>query len=39
MTKKLLDLSNFNLKEKDRKKDDASDALGIAICAILRGFN
>lgn len=32
MTKKLLDLSKFNLKEKNRKKDDAADALGVAIC-------
>ena len=37
MTKQLLDLSLFNLKEKDRKKDDASDALGIALCALLKG--
>jgi len=36
MTKQLLDLSSFDLKEKSRKKDDASDALGIALCAILR---
>jgi len=35
MTEQLLDLSNFDLKNKDRKKDDASDALGIAICAVL----
>lgn len=39
MTKQLLDLSSFDLKEKDRKKDDASDALGIALCAFLRDFN
>ena len=39
MTKQLLDLSDFNLKEKDRKKDDASDALGVALCAILKGFD
>ncbi len=39
MTKELLDLSGFNLKEKDRKKDDASDALGIALCAFLKGFD
>ncbi len=36
MTKQLLDLSSFNLKEKDRKKDDAFDALGIALCAFLK---
>lgn len=33
MTKELLDLSGFNLKEKYRNKDDAADALGVAICA------
>jgi len=38
MTKQLLDLSNFDLKKKSRKKDDASDALGIALCAVLRNF-
>ena len=37
MTKQLLDLSAFDLKKKDRKKDDAADALGIALCAHLRG--
>ncbi len=36
MTKQLLDLSAFDLKEKDRKKDDAADALGIALCAALK---
>ena len=35
MTKQLLDLDGFNIKEKDRKKDDASDALGVALCAFL----
>ena len=38
MTKQLLDLSSFNLKEKNREKDDATDALGIALCAILERF-
>lgn len=33
MTKELLDLSKFDMKEKNRNKDDASDALGVAICA------
>lgn len=37
MTETLLDLSGFDLKEKDRKKDDAADALGIALCAVLNG--
>lgn len=35
MTKRLLDLSGFDVKKKDRKKDDASDALGVALCAFL----
>ena len=35
MTKQLLDLTDFDLKEKNRKKDDAFDALGIALCAFL----
>jgi crossover junction endodeoxyribonuclease RuvC len=39
MTKKLLDLSGFDLKEKNRKKDDASDALGIAFCASIKRFD
>jgi crossover junction endodeoxyribonuclease RuvC len=39
MTKELLNLDAFDLKEKSRKKDDASDALGIAICAALKSFN
>ncbi len=39
MTRQLLDLSNFDLKKRGRKKDDAADALGIALCAVLKGFN
>lgn len=39
MTKQLLDLGAFDLKKKSRKKDDATDALGIAFCALLRSFN
>ena len=39
MIKQLLDLKVFNLKEKSRNKDDASDALGIAMCAFLGDFN
>ncbi len=35
MTKQLLDLSNFDPKANHRKKDDAADALGIALCAML----
>ena len=39
MTKKLLDLDGFDDKKKHRKKDDASDALGVALCALLKGFS
>ncbi len=35
MTKQLLDLSLFDHKQKSRKKDDAADALGVALCALL----
>jgi crossover junction endodeoxyribonuclease RuvC len=38
MTKQMLDLSNFDIKKKNRKKDDAFDALGVAICATLKSF-
>lgn len=34
MTKQLLDLSTFDIKESHRKHDDAADALGVALCAI-----
>ena len=37
MAKQLLDLSLFDHKQKNSKKDDAADALGIALCAMLRG--
>lgn len=36
MTKQLLDLSSFDHETKSRKKDDAADALGIALCAVLK---
>jgi len=36
MTKEILDLSKFDLKKNNRKKDDAFDALGIAMCAGLK---
>lgn len=36
MTRELLDLSSFDVKEKSRKKDDATDALGIALCAFFQ---
>lgn len=35
MIKQLLDMGSLNIKEKSRKKDDATDALGIAFCAFL----
>lgn len=38
MTKKLLDLSSFDHQKKSRKKDDASDALAVALCATLKSF-
>jgi len=37
MTFQLLDLSSFDFKVKHRKKDDAADALGVALCASLHG--
>ncbi len=39
MIKQLTDLGSFDLKEKSRNKDDATDALGIALCALIKGFN
>ena len=39
MTKQILDLSSFDLKENNRKKDDATDALGIALCAFFKKNN
>ena len=36
MTKQLLDLGGFDFKDKGRSKDDASDALGVALCAVLK---
>ena len=38
MIKKTVCLDGFNLKEKNRKKDDAFDALGMAICASLKSY-
>lgn len=35
MIKKTVDISCFDLKKNNRKKDDAFDALGVAICAAL----
>ncbi len=36
MTKEILNLNKFDLKKNNRKKDDAADALGVAICAALK---
>jgi crossover junction endodeoxyribonuclease RuvC len=38
MIKKSVDLKKFDLKENNRKKDDAFDALGIAICASIKSY-
>jgi crossover junction endodeoxyribonuclease RuvC len=38
MIKRTVDISSFNLKENYRKKDDAFDALGIAICAASKTY-
>lgn len=36
MTKELLDFGNIDTAKNHRKKDDASDALGVALCAFLK---
>jgi len=38
MIKKTVSIDKFDLKKNNRKKDDAFDALGIAICASLNSF-
>ena len=38
MIEKTLDLSKFDMKKNNRKKDDAFDALGMAICASLKSY-
>jgi crossover junction endodeoxyribonuclease RuvC len=38
MIKKMFNLDKFDLKEKNRKKDDAYDALGVAACAAFKSF-
>jgi len=38
MIKKMFDLDKFDLKEKNRKKDDAFDALGVAACAAFKSY-
>ena len=38
MIEKTVDLKSFDLKKNNRKKDDAYDALGVAICAGLKSY-
>ena len=38
MIKKTVDIECFDLKKNNRKKDDAFDALGMAICAALKTY-
>jgi crossover junction endodeoxyribonuclease RuvC len=38
MIKKSIDLCGFDLKKNNRKKDDAFDAIGVAICASLKTY-
>ncbi len=38
MIKKIVCLEKFDLKEKNRKKDDAFDAIGVAICACFKAY-
>jgi len=38
MIKKTVDISGFDFKKNNRKKDDAFDAIGIAICAALKSY-
>jgi len=38
MIEKTVDVSNFDLKKNNRKKDDAFDALGVAICAAIKSY-
>ena len=38
MIKKIVDLEGFDSKKNNRKKDDASDALAVAICAAFKKY-
>jgi crossover junction endodeoxyribonuclease RuvC len=38
MIKKTVNLDGFDLKKNNRKKDDAFDALGMAICAAIKAY-
>ena len=39
MIEKTIDLSKFDLKKNNRKKDDAFDAIGVALCAALKAYD
>jgi crossover junction endodeoxyribonuclease RuvC len=38
MIEQTVDLSSFDLKKNNRKKDDAYDAVGVAICAAIKSY-
>jgi len=38
MVKKTIDIENFDLTKNNRKRDDAFDALGVAICAAFKTY-
>ncbi len=38
MIKKTVDIKGFDLNKNNRKKDDAADALGVAICAAFKRY-
>ena len=38
MIKKTVNIEDFDLKKNNRKKDDAFDAIGVAICAALKNY-
>lgn len=38
MIEKTIDLSKFDMKKNNRKKDDAFDAIGVAICASIKSY-
>jgi len=38
MIEKTVNLSSFDFKKNNRKKDDAFDALGVAICAAIKSY-
>jgi crossover junction endodeoxyribonuclease RuvC len=38
MIKKTIDINDFDLTKNNRKKDDAFDALGVAICAAIKNY-